>query len=168
MVETNRCRLSKLQECDYDDVKKLYMNEEVRKFLGGTIADEKTFKAKFFDVLENSNRGSLDWVIRATSNDEFIGLITLDRHHDGMNTEVSYQLLPNWWGDGYATEVISQIIRYAFQEMGLPKVIAETQTANKSSCKLLERVGMKLEQTVQRYGAEQAIYSIELSDVKVR
>ena len=39
-------------------------------------------------------------------------------------------------------------------------MIAETQTANILSCKLLERVGMKLEQKIQRFGTEQTIYAI--------
>lgn len=64
-------------------------------------------------------------------------------------------------GYGYASEAISQILTYAFNELNLSKVIAETQTANLSSCRLLEKVGMKLEQTILRYGAEQAIYGIE-------
>ncbi|WP_087919643.1 GNAT family N-acetyltransferase [Paenibacillus donghaensis] len=50
---------------------------------------------------------------------------------------------------------------YVFNDLNLTKVIAETQMANHSSCRLLEKVGMKLEQTVIRYGAEQAIYGIE-------
>ena len=63
-------------------------------------------------------------------------------------------------GKGYATEVVKELIGYAFEELRLAKVIAETQTANILSCKLLERVGMELEQKIQRFGAEQAIYAI--------
>ena len=84
-------------------------------------------------------------------------------HHDGVYLEISYQLLPNWWGAGYATEVVQVIINFALIELNLSKVIAETQTANTSSCKLLENLGMKLERTISRFGAEQAIYSIKSS-----
>ncbi|UNK21066.1 hypothetical protein MNQ98_14085 [Paenibacillus sp. N3/727] len=45
--------------------------------------------------------------------------------------------------------------------MGIVKLLAETQTANVSSCNLLERLGMKLERKVQRFGSEQGIFSIE-------
>lgn len=34
MIETYRCRLFIVQESDYEDIKKLYINENV-KFLGG-------------------------------------------------------------------------------------------------------------------------------------
>jgi len=42
--------------------------------------------------------------------------------------------------------------------------VAETQSANKASCKLLEKLGMNLKQIVQRFGAEQSIYCIEKSN----
>ncbi|WP_238327973.1 GNAT family N-acetyltransferase [Paenibacillus gorillae] len=80
---------------------------------------------------------------------------------EGVNIEVSYEFLPDWWGNGYASEVIAMVLDYALNELHISKIIAETQTANIASCRLLEKVGMNLERTVQRYGAEQAIYAIE-------
>lgn len=55
------------------------------------------------------------------------------------------------------------IINYALNELNLSRVVAETQTANTSSCRLLERVGMEIEKISIRFGAEQAIYSISKS-----
>ncbi|PNT92822.1 GNAT family N-acetyltransferase [Clostridium thermosuccinogenes] len=158
MMETNRCKLVKLQETDYVDVKRLYSDVKVREFLGGPVSEEE-FNAKFERMIKSKN-DAIYWVIRQRESSLFIGLISLALHHDGVSTEVSYQLLPEWWGKGYATEVVKEVIRYAFVEFRLAKVIAETQTANLLSCRLLERVCMKLEQKVQRFGAEQAIYAI--------
>jgi ribosomal-protein-alanine N-acetyltransferase len=78
-----------------------------------------------------------------------------------MLKEISYEFLPQSWGNGYAFEVIRQLLMYALHELKLGRVIAETQTANVSSCRLLEKVGMKVEATLQRYGAEQALYGID-------
>ena len=61
---------------------------------------------------------------------------------------------------GIASEVVNEIIKYALYDLNYPIVLAETQTANIASCKLLEKVGMKLERKIQRFGEEQAIYSI--------
>ncbi|NOU71295.1 GNAT family N-acetyltransferase [Paenibacillus sp. LMG 31458] len=74
---------------------------------------------------------------------EFIGLVSLDKHVDG-GTEVSYEFLPTWWRSGYATEVLSQVINFSFNELELSRVIAETQTANAPSCRLLEQLNGKL------------------------
>lgn len=90
-----------------------------------------------------------------------IGLVSLAPHHEGVYQEVSYQFLPCWWGKGYASEVVSVILHFALHGLNLSTVVAETQTANKASCQLLERLGMQLERTVFMFGAEQALYSIK-------
>lgn len=162
MIETNRCRLFKLQDSDYDELKKLYTNHQVRKYLGGAIDDEILLRNKFEEILGNwSNTYVNYWVIRLIANNEFMGLVTLDNYHDGKNIEVSYQFLPEWWGSGYATEVLKTIIDYSFKKLGLLRLVAETQTANISSCRLLERVGMILESNLYRFNAKQSLYSIE-------
>ena len=142
-------------------MKKLFVNQDVRKYLGG-IREEDSIQEEMNDMLNPSDH-SFYWVVREKQFDTFIGLVSLDPHHDGSYLEISYQLLPIWWGKGYATEVVKRIIHYALTELNLTKVVAETQTANKSSCRLLERVGMEFERTIVRFGAEQAIYSIKSS-----
>ena len=163
MFETERCFINTIKKSDYVDVKNLYRNQEVRKFLGG-IRSDTSIKEVFADMLNSSN-DSYYWVVREKHTDKFIGLVSLDLHHEGVHLELSYQFLPKWWGKGYATEVVQLLINYALNELKLSKVIAETQTANKSSCRLLERIGMEFERTITRFGAEQAIYSLEISSL---
>jgi ribosomal-protein-alanine N-acetyltransferase len=159
MIKTNRCLLVQLQESDFNDIEKLYINSEVRKYLGGMI-DKKTFEVNFSDML-NAKEDTFNWVVRENSNNEFIGLISLHSSHDGTCTEVSYQLLPKWWGKGIATEAVDSVIHFAFTELNLSSLIAETQVLNLSSRRLLEKLGMKLDKKIMRFGAEQAIYCIE-------
>ncbi len=158
MNDTNRCKFVKIQKVDYEDVKKLYTDERVRQFLGGII-EEQVYRIKF-NAMCNAKDNGLYWVIRHKNDNQFIGLVSLDLHHDGVSNEISYQLIPKWWGYGYATEIVQEAINFAFNKLGLSRVVAETQTENKSSCKLLKKVGMSLEGRVERYGAEQSIFSI--------
>lgn len=158
MLETNRCILSYIQIDDYDDVKLLYVNEDVRRYLGGT-QNNKNIQASFTKMIHTTIE-SLYFIVREKYTKEFIGLISLDTHHDGISTEVSYQLLPKWWGDGYATEVLNEIINYAINKLQLTEIVAETQTANIASCRLLEKLGMNLRETVHRFGEVQSIYCI--------
>jgi [ribosomal protein S5]-alanine N-acetyltransferase len=101
------------------------------------------------------------WVIRVKENIflDGIGIISLTRHHNNIDTEISYQLLPEWWNKGYGTEVVKAIVNYALTVCGLPRVIAETQIDNTASCRLLKSIGMGLERTVERFGAQQSIFS---------
>ena len=160
MVETERCFINTLGARDYKEVKELYENQEVRKYLGG-IRSGNSFREVFEEMINSAGGDSYYWTVRDKHSDKFVGLVSLDPHHEGVHLEVSYQLLPNWWGKGYAKEVVTWIVNYALNELKQSKVLAETQTANKSSCILLEKVGMKFERKVNRFGAEQAIYSIE-------
>jgi ribosomal-protein-alanine N-acetyltransferase len=166
LLETNRCLLNKIQQqSDYQDIKDLYVNEKVRKYLGGTRKEE-SIKASFINMLIPAIYSHY-WNVREKSTNNFIGLISLDVHHDGISTEVSYQFLPQWWGAGYATEVVKEVINYAFNKLNLQEVLAETQIVNIASCKLLERVNMRFRETVQRFGAEQAIYCIKNNQISM-
>ncbi|WHY03073.1 hypothetical protein [Neobacillus sp. DY30] len=40
MLKTERCELVKLKPKDFYDIKKIYLNEAVRKYLGGTWKEE--------------------------------------------------------------------------------------------------------------------------------
>ncbi|WP_010651541.1 GNAT family N-acetyltransferase [Oceanobacillus massiliensis] len=159
MLRTSRCVLTEITQSDYEDVKELYLDNEVRRFLGGT-REEGAIQG-IMDEMLGSDKNIWYWIIREVHTREFIGLVSLDPHHIGNNMEVSYQFLPKWWGNGFATEAVSEIINFAFGRLDLPRVVAETQAVNVSSRKLLERLGMKLIDTYERFGAEQSLYSIE-------
>jgi [ribosomal protein S5]-alanine N-acetyltransferase len=159
LLITKRCVLLPIQQSDYEDVTRLYQNEDVRKYLGG-IKQEESIRAIMASMIEPS-LNSFYFVVREKHTHNFIGLLSLDTHHDGVSTEVSYQFLPRWWGSGYATEVVNEVINFAFEELNNPVLVAETQTANRASCRLLERLGMQIQETIERFGAEQAIYRLE-------
>lgn len=158
MLRTDRCAISKITQTDYEDVKKLYFDQGVRKYLGGVVNEER-FICIFKEML-NVVEDSIYLVVRNNINGEFIGLVSLDKHHDGVNTEVSYQFISKLWGQGYAIEAIKKVISYAFEELNLSKIVAETQVANKASCRLLTKLGMSIETSVYRFGSEQYIFSI--------
>lgn len=98
---------------------------------------------------------------------EFIGLVSLDTHHDTISKELSYQFLPSYWGRGYALEVTREILSYAFNELGVERVVSETQTVNQLSCKLLNKLGMKMVESVYRFGVEQYIFAIDNPKISI-
>ncbi|MGN4424205.1 GNAT family N-acetyltransferase [Bacillus cereus group sp. MYBK30-1] len=162
MFETKRCLLDTVHESDYESIKELYLNAEVRKYLGGPRKAE-TIRGVFNEMLY-PEENCWYWIVREKKTKTFIGVVSLDPNDVNQEIEVSYQFLPMFWRVGYATEVVQEVIGYAFHELQLSKVIAVTQTANIPSRKLLERLRMKLIQTYYRFGAEQAVYSIEARD----
>ena len=73
--------------------------------------------SKNIENLENlpSEFFATRWIIRNKANNNFLGYTSMDTHHDGEYMELSYMLLSECWGYGYATEVANEIIRYAFK-----------------------------------------------------
>lgn len=91
--------------------------------------------------------------------DQSIGLVFLSYHHDGSGHELSYQCDAEHWGKGYAFEAAKRVVRHVVDDPGMAQIIAETQSANGASCRLLERLGMREQRRVMRFGAEQIIYT---------
>ncbi|WP_404408081.1 GNAT family N-acetyltransferase [Jeotgalibacillus malaysiensis] len=159
-METARTILEKVTESDLEDVKRLYKDPLVRKYLGG-VREEVAVSAVGKDFFQ-SDETSLYLTVGERDTSAFIGLVSLDPHHDGEDIEISYQLMPEWWGRGLGSEVVEAVLNTAFNEMNLTKIVAETQTANHSSCRLLEKVGMTLDRKVVRFGEEQRVYVIQV------
>ncbi|EZH65488.1 hypothetical protein DH09_17845 [Bacillaceae bacterium JMAK1] len=161
-LETKRCELRTLEGYDLHDVLRVYQDEQVRRYLGGPV--EEALIKRLIKRWNEPKEGSFYAAVIEKRTGSFIGTVSLDLHHDQTNDEVSYQLLPEWWGKGYGKEVVSVVLQYAFQKLQLTKVVAETQAANTRSCRLLESVGMSEEATVDRFGEKQIIYAIYNND----
>ena len=61
--------------------------------------------------------------------------------------ELGYRLFPAVWGRGYATEGALALVRLAFTELGLERVLATTMTVNVASRRVLEKAGLSLVRT---------------------
>lgn len=74
---------------------------------------------------------------------EFIGTCGLEPFEFGHQPEVElgYRLCLKHWGQGYATEAASAVLRYGFGTLGLYKVMAFALPQNVASLKILEKLG---------------------------
>jgi ribosomal-protein-alanine N-acetyltransferase len=154
-IHVERCSLFRLDACDREDVAAIHGNENVRRYLGGPVRGP-VFEQKFDHLL--SGIDGTHWVIRDRTAGRFMGLVALSRHHDGHDVELSYQLLPAFWGKGFATEAVGAVVQHALGALRLPRLLAETQAANHRSRRLLEKLGMTAARSVVRFGAEQIVY----------
>lgn len=73
-----------------------------------------------------------------------LGLATLVLRKDGQG-EIGYALHGDHRGSGYASEAARAFIDYAFTELGLHRIYAETTADNTASWKVMERLGMRRE-----------------------
>ncbi|HYI14367.1 MAG TPA: GNAT family protein [Thermomicrobiales bacterium] len=58
---------------------------------------------------------------------------------------IGYELDPRDWGNGYATEAASAIVRFGFEDLSLHRIWAECIADNTGSFHVLEKLGMRRE-----------------------
>jgi len=51
----------------------------------------------------------------------------------------------DYWGKGVATEVVTAVIDFAFNELGMVRISAETEAENIAVSKVLEKVGFSMD-----------------------
>ena len=158
-LETERLVLAKASWFDAFFIFRLIGDETVRQHLGGAVPLGRRLSAirAYLDV----DPTEFVWTVRVRKIASPVGLISVTKHKDGLDFELSYQFSPNVWGQGYAFEAASATLRFVCEERGLRRLIAETQVANIASCRLLEKLGMSEQQRLFRYGAEQVVYLTE-------
>jgi RimJ/RimL family protein N-acetyltransferase len=75
--------------------------------------------------------------------------------------ELGWTLRPEYWGRGYATEIGRAAIRYAFDELGAPAVVAFTVPENQASRAVMERLGMRHTGEIDHVGTPYVLYEKE-------
>jgi ribosomal-protein-alanine N-acetyltransferase len=84
------------------------------------------------------------WAITLKEDGRVIGeccLWNIDR--DLRCAEVGYELHPDYWRRGLATEAIQAVLKYGFEEVGLEVIEAKPLVRNASSVGLLRKLGFK-------------------------
>lgn len=161
IFETERCIVNPICCDDKRDLISMCGDINVWEYLGG--ANTAVAQRRKIENHEKLPPEQLEnqWIIRNKADNTFMGYLSLNTHHDGDDIELSYMLLSKYWGSGYASEVAGEFIRYAFNERKLNRLVAETQSANIASCKLLEKLGFHKLKELIRFDAKQTLYALD-------
>jgi len=84
------------------------------------------------------------WVI--TMNDNFIGTINLHNIANRQERcELGYCIASQWWNRGIMTEAVSEVIRFAFEELNANKICAMFDIENIGSGRVTQKNGLTKE-----------------------
>ena len=73
-----------------------------------------------------------------------MGLVELLRFDEQAETcSFVYMLGCNYWNQGYGTELLKAVFRFAFEEMEVQRILVDYMTKNVASGKAMEKAGMK-------------------------
>jgi RimJ/RimL family protein N-acetyltransferase len=80
---------------------------------------------------------------------ESIGMCGLIKRDTLEDVDIGYAFLPKFWGKGYAVESALAVKDYAKDGIGLKRLVAITDPANKGSIRVLEKIGLRFERMVR-------------------
>ena len=142
--------LRSLEESDINDDYVSWLNNfDVTRYMetGNYPSTTETIRS-FFKRFQGSAT-DLAFAIIDKKTDQHIGNVTLNRIN-WIHRTVDTGLMmgrDGFQGKGYAFEAWSLVIDYAFQRLGLRKIIAGAVVDNKASISVLQKLGFKLEGT---------------------
>jgi [ribosomal protein S5]-alanine N-acetyltransferase len=109
-------------------------------------ADEERTRESLAAIIAEVDRGEvLQWAIERRTDGRVLGSITLMLEEGQPRAEIGYILGREHWGQGYAREAQCRAIDYAFDDLGLHRLEADTHPDNAGSTRSLERLGFQRE-----------------------
>lgn len=88
------------------------------------------------------------WLAHLKTTGSFAGWFSLSPHTlDAGNAELGYRLLPQYWGQGLASEGARALLSHAFDQLNAHRVYAVTMAVNLPSRRVMERIGLKYVRT---------------------
>ena len=147
-ITTDRLELLPVAPDDVPAIAALRMDPDVRRFLGG-ILDAQTAEERARSVVSTAGH----WAVRMAGAPSVAGLISLSPR--GETLELSYEFATPYWGQGIACEAAAAVLaRWGSEE----RVVAITQSKNRASRQLLERLGFIERELFIEFGEEQCLY----------
>ncbi|MER7583632.1 GNAT family N-acetyltransferase [Kitasatospora sp. NPDC097691] len=144
-LRTERLLIRRWRESDLAPWAAMNADPAVREHLGAPLTREQSDAsvARFEAAIERRGYGWLAVEVRESG--EFVGFVGLDDIEetdpvDGV--EIGWRLARSAWGHGYATEAARAVLGHAFDNLGLPEVLAITTAANHRSQSVMCRLGM--------------------------
>lgn len=154
-LTTPRLLLRPVEPPDVPAHVRLWTDPDVRRHLGGP-ADEGLVRAREQRCV--GAPGLLSVVRRADG--LVIGSVLVEPGAREGRTELSYQLLPEHWGLGYAREAVAAAADWALAIRPGADLVAVTQEANTRSRKLLDALGATLTERFVQFGQPQVLYRL--------
>lgn len=153
-LETKRLLLRELEAGDIDALVALWTDPQVTAFVGGP-RDPEELRRSFNEDLGRQPPDLFDlWPVVERLSGSVVGHCgLLDKEVEARpEVELVYVFASSAWGKGYAMEIGRELMQYAFEDMGLKRLISLIEPENAASGQVAQRLGMRCEGLTQRPG----------------
>ena len=165
--ETERLTIRSLAEADIPQITSLWADEQVTRFMGGPRVYQEVSASLKRDLEAPLLRFDL-WAVVEKGSGAIVGHCgLLPKTVDGRDeVELVYVIAPAFWRRGYASEAAAAIRDYAFQTLGVPRLVSLINPANTASERVALKLGMKFEsETVRSSGKKMKVYALAAGQV---
>lgn len=146
-IETNRLLIRKFQADDWKDLAEILTDENVVYYEPYDVFTTEQCKTE----AENFSHSDSFYAVVLKSENKVIGKIYFNDEGNYGTYELGYTFNASYQGLGYAKESSTALMKYAFENMGVRKIIAYADSTNERSWRLLEALGMNREGELKAY-----------------
>jgi RimJ/RimL family protein N-acetyltransferase len=150
VLRTPRLRLRPAAAADVDALHALWTDARVRRWLWDDLVIPRETAEQVVAASEASfaAAGYGQWVVEGVAGAGLVGFAGLRPIEGGAGPpeiELLYGLAPPHWGRGYAAEASRAVLAHGFGRCGLARIAGRTDSPNRASARVLERLGMRFE-----------------------
>lgn len=143
---TERILLRPWRDSDRKPFARINADRQVMEFMPALLSQEESDRLVNRIHVHFEKHGFGLFAAELRDNGIFLGFIGLSV--PGFDApfmpavEIGWRLASELWGQGLATEAAREVLRFAFQELGLMQVVSFTVPENARSRRVMEKLGM--------------------------
>lgn len=147
ILETQRLALEPLRRSHAAELFEVLADERLYRFIPQRPPESLDALGARFARLETrrSPRGDevwLNWAVRLRPEGRLVGRVEATLRQD-RTAFLAYEIGVLFWGRGLATEACRRVVEALFVDFGAEVIVADVDTRNAASLRLLERLGFE-------------------------
>ncbi|WML49215.1 GNAT family N-acetyltransferase [Neobacillus sp. PS3-34] len=153
-LETKRLKLVELKKEHAMDFFAILSLDEVTRHYGMDKLASVEDAEHIIELMQTNyvEKRGCRWGIVLKETGELIGTAGLNALMlKNKRAEIGYEIHPEHWRKGYASEALRGILEYSFTSLGLERMGAVVYPENQASYQLLEKLGFQKEGMLRKY-----------------
>lgn len=160
VLETDRLYLRQWVPDDWVRFKPLLVDPRVSEYVPQRDWTDERIQSKIREYTQQSRtRGWTLWPVIHRAESRFIGFCGFGEE-DNTEVGMGWRLLPEYWGQGLATEAAAATLQHGFSTWGFSHVVAYVQKPNAASIRVMEKIGMIYDGVCDHEGIEAIRYVV--------
>jgi len=146
VLRTARATLRPVEASDLRALHALFVDPQFRRYIfdDEIVPPEATAEIIARSQAQFREQGHGLWLAHLPEAREPAGVVGFWYFHEPPQLELLYGLAPAQWGRGLATEIAAAMLRHGFERLGFERIVGSTDAPNVASCRVMERLGMRL------------------------